>query len=101
MIESPELDSEIIAAHLKTALEQNRLLLTERAERDMERAHFDDEMLSEFLRTPRRIDKYEGRRDNGCSYILYGIRTTRAVVSVHDGYVTLVCLKHNPFPAVG
>ncbi|GGN98669.1 hypothetical protein [Saccharibacillus kuerlensis] len=101
MIKSHELDSEIIAAHLREALERKRLLFTERAERDMERAHFDGEMLSEFLRAPRRIDKYEGRRDNGCSYILYGERTTRAVVSVHDGYVTLVCLKHNPFPAVG
>ncbi|MDO3408428.1 hypothetical protein QWJ34_01460 [Saccharibacillus sp. CPCC 101409] len=101
MIKSNEVETEGIAATLKEAVEHHRLLLTERAERDMEQAHFDEEMLGEFLRAPKRIDKYAGRRDNGCSYILYGVRTTRAVVSVHDGYVTLVCLKHNPFPAVG
>jgi len=70
-LDTNEVVNKIIAASIKG------ILYTDRAERDIKRAHFTEELIKKLLFSPRKVEEADLN-----TYILYGKKTARLKVEI-------------------
>lgn len=75
---------------------ENPIQYTKRAQRDIERAHFDDDRLRKVLLNPRKVDICS---DN--VFIVYGVKTAKVKVeSIEGKYILVHWFEYNKVPMI-